>query len=42
MNEGCFQSASSCGKYSYIGELYLQIFFDIALYSMKYWGCDFG
>ena len=24
MNEGCFQSASSCGKYPYIGELYLQ------------------
>ena len=23
-NEGCFQSASSCGKYPYIGELYLQ------------------
>ena len=26
MNEGCFQSASSCGKYPYIGNLYLQIF----------------
>ena len=26
MNEGCFQSASSCGKYPYIGELYLQMF----------------
>ena len=24
MNEGCFQSASSRGKYPYIGELYLQ------------------
>ena len=24
MNERCFQSASSCGKYLYIGELYLQ------------------
>ena len=24
MTEGCFQSASSCGKYPYIGELYLQ------------------
>ena len=23
MNEGCFQSASSCDKYPYIGELYL-------------------
>ena len=23
-NEGCFQSASSCGKYLYIGDLYLQ------------------
>ena len=35
MNEGCFQSASACGKYPYIGDLYLQKF-DIALYSMKY------
>ena len=25
MNEGCFQSASSCGKCPYIGDLYLQI-----------------
>ena len=24
MNEECFQSASSCGKYPYIGDLYLQ------------------
>ena len=24
MNVGCFQSASSCGKYPYIGDLYLQ------------------
>ena len=24
MNEGYFQSASSCGKYPYIGDLYLQ------------------
>ena len=24
MNEGCFQSVSSCGKYLYIGDLYLQ------------------
>ena len=24
MNEGCFQSASSCDKYPYIGVLYLQ------------------
>ena len=24
MNEGCFQSASLCGKYQYIGDLYLQ------------------
>ena len=23
MNEGCFQSASSCGKYPYIRDLYL-------------------
>ena len=26
MNEGCFQSVSSCGKYPYIGDLYLQLF----------------
>ena len=24
MNEGCFQTASSCSKYPYIGDLYLQ------------------
>ena len=24
MNEGCFQSASSCGKYPCLGDLYLQ------------------
>ena len=24
MNKGCFQSASSCCKYPYIGDLYLQ------------------
>ena len=24
MNEDCFQSASPCGKYPYIGDLYLQ------------------
>ena len=24
MNEGCFQSASSCGKYLYIGDLSVQ------------------
>ena len=35
MNEECFQSASSCDKYPYIGELYLQKKIDIALYSMK-------
>ena len=35
MNEGCFQSASSCGKYPYIGGLYLHIFLNIASYSMK-------
>ena len=33
MNEGCFQSASSCGKYPYIGELYLQMFL-ILLYIL--------
>ena len=27
MNEGCFQSASACGKYPYIGDLYLQNIF---------------
>ena len=32
-NEGSFQSASSCGKYPYIGELYLQIFL-ILLYIL--------
>ena len=26
MNEGCFQSASECGKYPYIGDLYLHFF----------------
>ena len=34
MKEGCFRSASSCGKYPYIGDLYLHFY--IALYSMKY------
>ena len=34
MNEGCFQSASLCGKYPYSGDLYLH-FFDIASYSME-------
>ena len=24
MNEGCFQSVSSCSKHPYIGELYVQ------------------
>ena len=33
MNEGCFQSASSRGKYLYIGELYLQNF-SILLYIL--------
>ena len=33
MSEGCFQSASSCGKYPYIGELYLQNF-SILLYIL--------
>ena len=26
MIEGCFESVSSCGKYPYIGDLYLQNF----------------
>ena len=26
MNQGCFQSGSSCGKYPNIGDLYLQNF----------------
>ena len=26
MNEGCFQSASLCGKYTYISDLCLQMF----------------
>ena len=34
MNEGCFQSASSRGKYPYIGELYLQNF-SILLYILR-------
>ena len=42
MNEECFQFASLCGKYTYIGDLYLQFFFDIALHSIEYWGCHFG
>ena len=33
MNEGCFQSASSRGKYPYISELYLQQF-SILLYIL--------
>ena len=33
MIERCFQSASSCSKYSYIGELYLQNFL-ILLYIL--------
>ena len=33
MNEGCFQSASLCGKYPYIGDLNLQIFL-ILLYIL--------
>ena len=33
MNEGCFQSASSCGKYPYNGNLYLQTFL-ILLYIL--------
>ena len=33
MNEGCFRSASSRGKYLYIGELYLQKF-SILLYIL--------
>ena len=33
MNEGYFQSALSCGKYLYIGDLYLQIFL-ILLYIL--------
>ena len=33
MNEKCFQSASSRGKYPYIGELYLQTF-SILLYIL--------
>ena len=33
MNEECFQSASSCGKYPYIGNIYLQKFL-ILLYIL--------
>ena len=35
MIEGCFQSVSSCGKYPYIGDLYLQIFL-ILLHILQY------
>ena len=30
MSERCFQPGSSCGKYSYISDLYLQKQIDIA------------
>ena len=33
INEGCFQSASLCGKYPYISDLNLQIFF-VLLYIL--------
>ena len=33
MNEGCFQSASLCGKYPYISDLYLH-FFLVLLYIL--------
>ena len=33
MNQWCFQSVSSCGKYPYIGDLYLQNFL-ILLYIL--------
>ena len=35
MNEGCFQSASLCGKKPYIGYLYLQIIL-VLLYILRY------
>ena len=34
INEECFQSASLCGKYPYIGDLCLQIFL-ILLYILR-------
>ena len=34
MNEGCFQSASLCGNYPYISDLYLQIFL-VLLYILR-------
>ena len=34
MNEGCFQSASLCGKYPCIGDLYLQKILKL-LYILK-------
>ena len=40
MNEGCFQSASSCVKYPYICELYLQKF-DIAFIFYEILGLSF-
>ena len=41
MNEGYFQSASSCGKYPYIGDLYLQkmlcCFIIYEILSLSFW-----
>ena len=34
VDEGCFQSASLCGTYPYIGDLYLQTFL-ILLYILR-------
>ena len=34
MKQGCFQSASLCGTYLYISDLYLQIFFFVLFYIL--------
>ena len=34
MNEGCFQSVSSCGKYPYIGDTCIYLQFFILLYVL--------
>ena len=41
MNEECFQSASSCGKYPYIGDLYLQkcliLLYNFEMLRLPFW-----
>ena len=35
MNKGCFQSASLCGKYPYISDLYLHFFWFCFIFYEK-------